>query len=124
MPPLPTTGGCRQPLVIRRVEDRDGVVLYTAKESSAYAVGDITAYLMTTMMADVINAGTGADARRLGFTLPAAGETGTTNDFHDAWFVGFTPRLAAGVWVRFDQPQTILPNGFAGKIAVPVGRRS
>ena len=72
------------------------------------------------MMADVINAGTGAGARSLGFTLPAAGKTGTTNDFHDAWFVGFTPKLAAGVWVGFDQPRTILPNGFAGTIAVPV----
>ena len=79
-----------------------------------------TAFLMTTMMADVINAGTGAEARRLGFTLPAAGKTGTTNDFHDAWFVGFTPKLATGVWVGFDRPRTILPNGFAGTIAVPV----
>ena len=113
-------GRVPQPLVIRRVEDRDGVVLYAAKEASTYAISDITAYLMTTMMADVINAGTGADARRLGFTLPAAGKTGTTNDFHDAWFVGFTPKLVAGVWVGFDQPRTILPNGFAGKIAVPV----
>jgi membrane peptidoglycan carboxypeptidase len=71
-------------------------------------------------MADVINAGTGARARRLGFTLPAAGKTGTTNDFNDAWFVGFTPKLVAGVWVGFDQPHTILPNGFAADIAVPV----
>jgi 1A family penicillin-binding protein len=113
-------GRVPQPLVIRRVEDRDGVVLYTAKESSTYAISDITAYLMTSMMADVINAGTGADARRLGFTLPAAGKTGTTNDFHDAWFVGFTPKLATGVWVGFDRPRTILPNGFAATIAVPV----
>ena len=91
-----------QPLVIRRVEDRDGVVLYTATESSTYAVSDTTAFLMTTMMADVINAGTGAGARSLGFTLPAAGKTGTTNDFHDAWFVGFTPKLATGVWVGLE----------------------
>ena len=113
-------GRVPQPLVIRRVEDRDGIVLYAAKEASTYAVSDTTAFLMTTMMADVINAGTGAEARRLGFTLPAAGKTGTTNDFHDAWFVGFTPKLATGVWVGFDRPRTILPNGFAGTIAVPV----
>jgi penicillin-binding protein 1A len=75
---------------------------------------------MTTMMADVINAGTGARARALGFTLPAAGKTGTTNDFNDAWFIGFTPSLVAGVWVGFDQPHTILPNGFAADVAVPV----
>jgi membrane carboxypeptidase/penicillin-binding protein len=71
-------------------------------------------------MADVINAGTGARARALGFTLPAAGKTGTTNDFNDAWFVGFTPNVVAGVWVGFDQPHTILPHGFAAEVAVPV----
>ena len=60
-------------------------------------------------MADVINAGTGNAPGSMGFTLPAAGKTGTTNDFHDAWFVGFTPKLVTGVWVGFDQPRTILP---------------
>jgi penicillin-binding protein 1A len=78
---------------------------------------------MSTMMADVINAGTAARARSLGFVLPAAGKTGTTNDFNDAWFIGFTPKLATGVWVGFDQPRTILPNGFAADIAVPVWAR-
>src|SRR5579862_3121314 len=61
-----------------------------------------------------------ARARRIGFTLPAAGKTGTTNGFNDAWFIGFTPKLVAGVWVGFDQPHTILPNGFAADIAVPL----
>ena len=64
---------------------------------------------MASMLADVINAGTGVAARaRLGFTLPAAGKTGTTNDYRDAWFVGFTPKLVTGVWIGFDQPQTII----------------
>jgi len=76
--------------------------------------------LMTDMLADVVNAGTAARVRQLGFRLPAAGKTGTTNDFNDAWFVGFTPKLVAGVWVGFDQPHTILPNGFAADVAVPV----
>ena len=58
-----------------------------------------------------------------GFTLPAAGKTGTTNDFVDAWFVGFTPRLVAGVWVGFDTPRTIVKNGFAGQLAVPMWAR-
>src|ERR1700687_2905457 len=74
---------------------------------------------MTNVLADVVNAGTGARARQLGFTLPAAGKTGTTNDFNDAWFVGFTPKLVAGVWVGFDQTHTILPNGFAAHTPVP-----
>lgn len=106
--------------LIRRVEDRDGVVLYESADSSVRAVKDTTAYLMSTMLADVINAGTGSRARALGFTLPAGGKTGTTNGFNDAWFIGFTPKLVAGVWVGFDQPKTILPNGFAADVAVPV----
>jgi membrane carboxypeptidase/penicillin-binding protein len=75
------------------------------------------------MMADVVNAGTGAAARSVGFRLPAAGKTGTTNDYHDAWFVGFTPRLVAGVWVGYDQPRTIIGGGYASVLAVPVWGR-
>ena len=109
-----------RPMLIRRVEDRSGMLLYAAPQASSRALSATTAYLMASMMADVVDAGTGAGVRRLGFTLPAAGKTGTTNDFHDAWFVGFTPSLLAGVWVGFDQPRTILPNGFAADIAVPL----
>ena len=75
---------------------------------------------MSSMLADVINFGPPTGPAPSGFTLPAAGKTGTTNDFVDAWFVGFTPTLATGVWVGFDQPQSILRNGFAGDIAVPL----
>jgi membrane carboxypeptidase/penicillin-binding protein len=112
-------GQVPQAVIIRRVEDQDGALLYTSQSGSTRAVSDITAFLMSTMMADVINAGTGYKARQLGFKLPAAGKTGTTNDFKDAWFVGFTPKLVAGVWVGFDEPRTILPNGFAADVAVP-----
>jgi 1A family penicillin-binding protein len=108
-----------QPILIRRVEDQDGRVLYDAHVSATRAISDTTAFLMSTMMADVINAGTANKARQLGFKLPAAGKTGTTNDFHDAWFVGYTTKLVTGVWVGFDQPRTILPNGFAADLAVP-----
>ena len=83
------------------------------------AISETTAFLISTMMADVINAGTGA-RRALGFTLPAAGKTGTTNEYRDAWFVGFTPSLVTGVWVGYDQPRTIMRNGFAGDVAVPM----
>ena len=84
------------------------------------AVSETTAFLMASMLADVIDAGTANRARALGFKLPAAGKTGTTNDFVDAWFVGFTPSLVAGVWVGFDTPRTIVKNGFAGQLAVPM----
>jgi 1A family penicillin-binding protein len=112
-----------RPNLIRRVEDRSGHVIFEAQDESTRAISETSAFLMASMLSDVINAGTGSRARRLGFTLPAAGKTGTTNDFNDAWFVGFTPRLAAGVWVGFDQPHTILPNGFAADIAVPLWTR-
>jgi penicillin-binding protein 1A len=112
-------GEVPQPTLLRRVEDQDGRLLYQSQPLSIRAVSDTTAFLMSTMMADVINAGTGSRARQLGFKLPAAGKTGTTNDFKDAWFIGFTPKLAAGVWVGFDEPRTILPNGFAADVAVP-----
>jgi len=108
------------PLLIRRVEDRAGNILFESEEVLTQAVSDSTAFLMSSMLSDVINAGTGARARSLGFTLPAAGKTGTTNEYRDSWFVGFTPRLATGVWVGFDQPQSIISRGFASEIAVPI----
>ena len=106
-------------VLIRRVEDLDGRVLYQSQDTSVRAISETTAYLMSTMLADVINAGTGSKARALGFTLPAAGKTGTTNDYNDAWFIGYTPKLVSGVWVGFDQPRTIMPGGFAAEVAVP-----
>jgi penicillin-binding protein 1A len=72
------------------------------------------------MLADVVNAGTAYRARQAGFMLPAAGKTGTTNNYVDAWFVGFTPHLVTGVWIGFDQPATIIANGYAGELAVPI----
>jgi penicillin-binding protein 1A len=113
-------GSVPKPILIRRVEDHDGTVLFEGRPSSTRAISDTTAFLMSTMMADVINAGTAARARSLGFTLAGRRQNRTTNDFNDAWFIGFTPKLATGVWVGFDQPRTILPNGFAADIAVPV----
>jgi 1A family penicillin-binding protein len=114
------SGYVRQPTFIRRVEDSNGNVLYTEPGTSVRAVSEATAYLMSSMLADVINAGTAYRARQVGFTLPAAGKTGTTNDYVDAWFVGFTPHLVTGVWIGFDQPKTIVRNGYAGELAVPV----
>ena len=109
--------------MIRRVEARDGTVLFEAKPEPRQVIKESTAFLMTTMMADVINSGTAWTARREGFTLPAAGKTGTTNEYHDAWFVGYTPKLVAGVWVGFDQPKTIMSGGYAAELAVPIWSR-
>jgi penicillin-binding protein 1A len=111
------------PIFIRRVETRDGKVLFTANTPPARAMSEGTAFLMTNMMADVINSGTAWTARRTGFTLPAAGKTGTTNDYHDAWFVGFTPAIVTGVWIGYDQPRTIVSGGYAAELAVPLWAR-
>jgi penicillin-binding protein 1A len=111
------------PVLVRKVETTEGEVLYQASAKAERAVSESTAYLISTMLADVINAGTAWQARRVGFTLPAAGKTGTTNDYHDAWFVGYTPHLVSGVWVGYDQPRTIIGSGYAGDIAVPMWGR-
>ena len=110
--------------MIRRVEDRDGRLLYEAQLTSARAISETTAFLMSNMLADVINAGTAAGARGLGFKLPAAGKTGTTNDYNDAWFIGYTPKLVTGVWVGFDQPHTILQTAMRRTSPCRSGRRS
>jgi penicillin-binding protein 1A len=115
MRPLPT--------LIRRVETTSGEVLYDGHQAPLRAVSETTAFLMTTMLADVVNNGTAWPARRVGFMLPAAGKTGTTNEYRDAWFVGFTPHIVAGVWVGYDQPRTIIGGGYAGEIAVPLWGR-
>ena len=67
-----------------------------------------------------MTSGTAASAKSLGFKLPAAGKTGTTNDYKDAWFVGYTSALTCGVWVGFDQPTTIVARGYGSALALPV----
>ena len=111
------------PSLIRRVEEASGRVVYMSSSHEDRAISEATAYIMSSMMSDVINAGTAWQARRVGFTLPAAGKTGTTNDYHDAWFIGFTPHLVAGVWIGYDMPRTIIANGYAGDLAVPLWGR-
>ena len=86
-------GIVRRPILIRKVEDSDGKVLFDDPGKADRAVSEATAFLMASMLQDVINAGTAYRARQNGFMLPAAGKTGTTNDYNDAWFVGFTPKL-------------------------------
>ena len=77
-----------------------------------------TTFLVTNMMRSVLNEGTAASARSNGFTLDAAGKTGTTNDLRDAWFVGFTPELLTVVWVGLDDNQ---PLGLSGtQAALPI----
>ena len=113
-------GGVLQPPVtVMRVEDSEGRVIYRGESVGRRVLSESTAYLMASMLKDVVNHGTGYTARQSGFRLPAGGKTGSTDDHADAWFIGFTPRLAAGVWVGFDRPQQIMRRGFASVVAVP-----
>lgn len=92
-----------EPVSILRIEDRYGNILYENKPRRTEALNRSTAYIITNMLADAIDHGTGASARwKYQFHAPAAGKTGTTNEYTDAWFMGFTPRLTAGVWVGLD----------------------
>jgi penicillin-binding protein 1A len=111
------------PTLIRRVETADGEVLFSGGSPQTRVVSEATAFLMSNMLADVVTSGTAAGVRRVGFTSQAAGKTGTTNDYHDAWFVGYTPKLVTGVWVGYDMPRTIIANGYAAQLAVPIWGR-
>jgi membrane carboxypeptidase/penicillin-binding protein len=114
-------GGMRvRPRLITRVEDARGQVLWRAPIHREQALDPGVAYLTLSLMEDVVDRGTGGAVRRVGFWGPAAGKTGTTNDGKDAWFVGLTPELVAGVWLGFDQPQRIVGGGGGGSLAAPV----
>ena len=116
-------GSVAAPRLLLRVEDAGGTGIWFADERHVQAISPTTAYLMSSMLSDVVSSGTAAKARAAGFTLPAAGKTGTTDDYADAWFVGYTPHLLTGVWFGLDQPAPIMREGFAGTVAVPAWAR-
>jgi 1A family penicillin-binding protein len=112
-------GVWKPPTMIRRVLDRDGREIYVAADEDRRVLSEGTAYMMSSMMSDVLKYGTAANARSQGFTLHAAGKTGTSQEYTDAWFVGFTRNLVTGVWFGFDKPRPIMTRGFASVVAVP-----
>ena len=114
-------GGAVYPTtLIRRVEDADGQVLFQGQALPLQAIRPMTAYLMADMLRDVIDSGTGYGARQFGFALPA-GTRPARQRLQRRWFIGFTPSIVTGVWVGYDQPQTIRRNGYAAELAVPMG---
>jgi penicillin-binding protein 1A len=117
-------GGYRvTPHLIERVVDSRGNVLSTAKpavagEDAERAIDPRNAFIMTTMLRDVVRAGTAARAMQLG-RQDLAGKTGTTNDFIDAWFCGFNVSRVAIAWIGFDQPRTLGTNETGAVAALP-----
>ncbi|MEE4113428.1 MAG: PBP1A family penicillin-binding protein [Desulfobacteraceae bacterium] len=109
------SGGVRHPPYwIRRVEDVSGRVLEEHIITGERVLNESINFQLVDMMAGVIDDGTGNVVRKMGFALPAAGKTGTTNDYVDAWFTGFTPNLSTSVWVGFDRGQGMRDKNGAG----------
>jgi len=104
-----------RPFLIERITDREGNVVEQAMPRATDALRADTAFILTSLLRGVVEHGTAARAASL--HRPIAGKTGTTNDFTDAWFIGFEPSLAAGVWVGFDDKQQSLGSGESGAVA-------
>ena len=101
----PTTASRYRPYLISEIRDRDGNVLYTTPPLPYPAANAGSAWSVSRILNEVTTRGTAAAVKRLGFDKPCAGKTGTTNDFKDAWFAGYTSSLTCAVWVGFDTPQ-------------------
>jgi len=117
---FPNNGVRKQAYLIERIDDQERKPIYRAAHISAPALDPSAAWMTSQLMEEVLTTGTAASARSLGFKLPAAGKTGTTDEYKDAWFVGYTTALTCGIWVGFDQPVTIIPHGYGAALALPV----
>ena len=118
---FPNGGFAVKPRAITQVVDADGSVAVDNPAQQDRVISDGVAFQMVSMMEDVLDRGTGAAARTTyGVRFPSAGKTGTTDDFKDAWFVGFTSSTVVGVWVGEDQPATIGREAYGARYALPI----
>jgi penicillin-binding protein 1A len=118
--PFATLGERVRPRMIRLVEDSAGKKIWAPKVERRRVMDDGVAYLVTDLLRDAVDRGTGRGVRQAGFHGPAAGKTGTTDDGNDVWFVGYTPGLVAGVWIGFDRPRAVVGDATGGDLAAPV----
>jgi penicillin-binding protein 1A len=117
---FPNGGILVTPYFIKKICDKNGRILEENLPKRREAISPQTAFIMADMMSRVVCCGTAATIPALGFTRPAAGKTGTTNDFSDAWFIGYTPQIVCGVWVGVDERRS-LGSGVTGSVgAIPV----
>ncbi len=115
---LANQGVWMPPTTIRYVTDAQGKLLEEHVPEGREAVSPEVAYVITHMLRGVVERGTGQGARALG--RPVAAKTGTTNDYSNAWFVGFTPSLTTGVWVGYDRPRSLGKDETGSRVAVPI----
>jgi penicillin-binding protein 1A len=108
-----------KPFFVLRVEDRNGQIVFEHETPVLdQVITPQNAFLMTSLLRSVVEFGTATDAKALG--RPVAGKTGTTNDFKDAWFLGYTPQVFSGVWIGFDQDRSLGRNETGGRSALPI----
>lgn len=107
-----------EPMAIKTISDKDGNVLEENKSSSEKAISEELSYITTNILQSVVQEGTGWRAKALG--RPVAGKTGTTNNYMDAWFIGYTPDIVAGVWVGMDRDEPLGKNETGARAASPV----
>ncbi len=107
-----------EPTTIRYVTDEQGRLLYEPLPEGKEAISPPIAYVITHMLRGVVERGTGQTAKSLG--RPIAAKTGTSNDYSNAWFVGFTPSLVTGVWVGYDRPRSLGRDETGSRVAVPI----
>ncbi|MCC6865517.1 MAG: PBP1A family penicillin-binding protein [Ignavibacteria bacterium] len=121
---FPNEGIWVEPHAILKIEDRYGNIIEESIPETREVISEGVAYIMSDMMEDVVNDGTAASIRNW-FNRPAAGKTGTTQDYTDAWFVGFTPQLVAGCWLGFDDPRIKFGGSYGqgGRAAAPIWGR-
>jgi penicillin-binding protein 1A len=117
---LATGGEKLQPHIIEQVTDADGKILFLATRGRLPVLDPAATKTTTAILTQVLTEGTASRSSSLGLRKPAAGKTGTTDHFYDAWFLGYTQGLTCGVWVGFDQPQTIMPGGYGAELALPI----
>lgn len=119
---LANRGRLAEPIFILRVEDADGNVLQEAEPQLTQVISEATAYLVSDVLRDVVRIPGGTAHRAMReLTRPAAGKTGTTQNYTDAWYLGFIPQLAAGVYVGYDDPSESLgPSETGARAAAPI----
>jgi len=117
---LANEGITPSPHILDHVEDAQGRVLYRYRGSSQRILPAGAARTTASVLREAMTRGTGAVAKAFGYKGKAAGKTGTTNDYRDAWFIGFDARTTCGVWVGFDQPKQIVERGYGATLALPI----